>query len=398
MQKPLVVLDALHDSLDRRLQQHPTYVDVLNLRALSWAVQGNLDAARDDLSEALRLHPGYRDGLMNLVWLHTRRDEPGAYQAILHSRRVQDLPPAPRLHLELLGVHRWQGPRAALQAWMQLDAQMQTHPWIALDGLWFAVRQRSSEHVPAALKLLHEHHCEWAWHLQSVGEGAPTLHAKQALEAWAVCYDGNPGMAQLLTAQLPLLPPDAEEELEVLLHWATLVSADLCGYWMQLGAHHDRYLRNDSAEECYLKAIRIDPERAAARLQLGNLYAALGRAEDACRELEEVSRLQPEWADVHYLLGLLYENLGVPTRAEEEYRVAALCNPQFPLPDIARGRLLAAQGRLQEGLQVLEAVRKQGLGLADVEEALAELHDALGHDAAARAARARAEQLLHEDD
>jgi len=397
MYKPLVALDALHRFLDNRLQQHPTYVDVLNLRALSWAVQGNLDAARDDLAEALRLHPGYRDALIHLVWLHTRRDEPGAYHAILQSRRVQDLPPAQRQHLELLGICRWQGTQAALQAWSELDPQMQQQPWIALDGLWFAVRHRSPEHVPRALKLLHAHHCEWAWHLQSVGEGEQGVHAKQALEAWAVCYEGNPGMAQLLSAQLPLLRPEQGDDVEGVLHWATLVSADLCGYWMQLGAHHDRYLRNEAAEHCYRKAIDVDPDRAGAHQQLGTLYAALGRAEDACRALEEVVRLQPEWADVHYLLGLLYEDLGVPERAEDEYRAAALCNPQYLLPDIARGRLLASQGRFEEGIQVLESIRKQGLESVDLEEALAELHDALGHEAAARAARQRATRLAHEE-
>jgi tetratricopeptide (TPR) repeat protein len=396
MQKPLVALEALHRFLDNRLQQHPTYVDVLNVRALSWTMQGDLDAARDDLAEALRLHPGYRDALINLVWLHTRRDEPGAFQAILQSRRVQDLPMCQRIHLELLGTQRWEGPAAALRAWQQLDAESRQHPWLALDGLWFAVRARSSTHLPAALKLLHAHHCEWAWHLQCVGEGDDTLHAKQSLESWALCYEGNPGMTQLLTAQLPLL--EDQESVQGVLHWATLVSADLCGYWMQLGAHHDRYLRNDAAEEAYRKAVRVDPERATARLQLANLLAALGRAEDALEELEEVCRLQPEWADAHYLLGLLLESCGLMERAEEAYRLATVCNPDYLLPEIACGRLLAAQGRLDEALHILDAVRRKGLESLDLEEALVELHNALGNEAAARAARQRAERLALDSD
>ena len=57
MQKPLVALDALHRSLDARLKLYPAHVDALNLRALSWASQGDFDAARSDLVEALRLHP-----------------------------------------------------------------------------------------------------------------------------------------------------------------------------------------------------------------------------------------------------------------------------------------------------------------------------------------------------
>jgi tetratricopeptide (TPR) repeat protein len=277
---------------------------------------------------------------------------------------------------------------------MQLDAETRRHPWIALDGLWLAVRSRSARDLTGALDLLHEHHCEWAWHLQCVGGSEATLHAKQSLEAWALCYQGNPGMAQLLTSQLPLL--EDESSVDGVLHWSTLVSADLCGYWMQLGAHHDRYLRNEAAEEAYRKAIRVDPQRATARLQLANLLAALGKAAQASEELEEVCRLQPEWPDAHYLLGLLYESLGIMDRAEAEYRDASVCNPEYLLPEIARGRLLAAQGRLDDALGILDAVRRQGLESLDLEEALAELHNALGNEAAARAAQERAEKLTLE--
>jgi hypothetical protein len=83
-------------------------------------------------------------------------------------------------------------------------------------------------------------------------------------------------------------------------------------------------------------------------------------------------------------------------RAEAEYRDASVCNPEYLLPEIARGRLLAAQGRLDDALGILDAVRRQGLESLDLEEALAELHNALGNEAAARAAQERAEKLTLE--
>jgi len=394
MQKPLVVLDQLHRNLNARLQAYPTHVDARNLRALSWAAQGDLDAARDDLVEALRLRPGYQEALINLVWLHTRRNEPGAYRAILQSRRVQDLSPAKRIHLELVGLQRWDGLRAAQERWSQLDLEMRQHPWLALDGLWLAVMQRDAVQLSAALKLLHEHHCEWTWHLNQVGSPAPNKHAKQALEVWAACYEGNPGIAKLLSAQLPLVNTGRQEaKVEGVLHWATLVSADLCGYWLQIGAHHDRYLRNEEAEEAYRKAIVVGPERAEARLSLGHLYSALGCAEEAVVELEIARKLQPEWPDVRYLLGLLYEELGLQDKALAEYHAATICNPRYPLPNVARGKLLASLGRTAEALESLEAVRKQGLESVDLDTTLAELHEELGHNAAARAARQRAAEL-----
>ena len=398
MQKPLVALETLHRFLDARLKRHPTYVDVRNLRALSSAVQGDLEAARDDLAEALRLRPRYLEALMNLVWLHTVRDEPGAYHAILQSRGVQDLSPAQRIHLELLGVHRWEGRRAACDRWNQLDVETQRHPWIALDGLWLAVRARDPQQLPVVLKLLHENHCEWSWHLQCVSDSTKSQHAKQALEVWSTCYAGNPGMQRLLTAQLPLLHAEQVAEAEGLLHWATLVSADLCAYWMQLGSYHDRFLHNEEAQQAFEKAVEVDPGRAEAHLQLGNLHAALGRAEAAAKSLEAVCRLRPEWADARYLLGLVYEDLGMSERAEDEYRISSQCNPRFVLPDIARGKLVASLGRHKEAIRLLESVRKQGLESSDLNEELVSLHTLLGNESAARAVRQRIEQLASEQD
>jgi tetratricopeptide (TPR) repeat protein len=398
MQKPLVVIDALHRFLDARLQKHPTYVDALNVRALSAAVQGDLDAARDDLAEALRLRPGYTDAFLNLIWLHTVRDEPGAYKALLHSRRAEDLSPVQRTHLELLRLQRWEGRQVALRRWISLEAATQRHPWIALDGLWLAVRARDPQMLPQVVKLLHEHHCEWSWHLQSVSDSTQTQHAKQAFEAWSTFYAGNPLMDRLLIAQLPLLQPEQGAEAEGLLHWATLVSADLCAYWTQLGCYHDRFLRNEQAEDAFHKAIAIDAERPQAHLQLGHLYAALGRAEAAAAVLEVVCRLRPLWADAHYLLGLVCEDLGLSDRAENEYRVSLQCNPGFLLPNIARGKLLATLGRKAEAVQLLESVRKQGVESLDLHEELVALHTALGNEPAAHAARRRIKVLVAEQD
>ena len=60
-----------------------------------------------------------------------------------------------------------------------------------------------------------------------------------------------------------------------------------------------------SAEGHYLRALEIDDHFLPARFNLAMLYNALGRNREAEKLLREVVRLQPDWGQGHYSLGLL---------------------------------------------------------------------------------------------
>ena len=74
----------------------------------------------------------------------------------------------------------------------------------------------------------------------------------------------------------------------------------------------------EAAQPLLEKALRIDPRRELAHLDLGILYADAGRPDDALREMKEAARLAPEDVDVHWRLGRLYQSMGRKDEAKAE--------------------------------------------------------------------------------
>jgi Tfp pilus assembly protein PilF len=74
----------------------------------------------------------------------------------------------------------------------------------------------------------------------------------------------------------------------------------------------------EAAQPLLEKALRIDPRRELAHLDLGILYADAGRPDDALREMKEAARLAPEDVDVHWRLGRLYRSMGRKDEAKAE--------------------------------------------------------------------------------
>jgi tetratricopeptide (TPR) repeat protein len=78
----------------------------------------------------------------------------------------------------------------------------------------------------------------------------------------------------------------------------------------------------------------------------------------------------PKW---HFELGLLYERAGEFDRAEQLYRSGSeLVDPRYTGPDFLLGRLLVKQGRLDDGLRVLNRIVK--LEPASAHEAIRNPH------------------------
>ena len=66
----------------------------------------------------------------------------------------------------------------------------------------------------------------------------------------------------------------------------------------------------------------IEPAHTLAAKQLGEYYASLGHYRSILVAVEPAADERPEMADLQYLVGLAYENLDDPGRAEERYRAA----------------------------------------------------------------------------
>ena len=74
----------------------------------------------------------------------------------------------------------------------------------------------------------------------------------------------------------------------------------------------------EAAEPLLKNAIRIDPGREMAHLDLGILCADAGRLDDALREFKEAERLAPEDVNVHWRLGRLFRTMGRKDEAKAE--------------------------------------------------------------------------------
>jgi tetratricopeptide (TPR) repeat protein len=89
---------------------------------------------------------------------------------------------------------------------------------------------------------------------------------------------------------------------------------------INLGTLH--YNRQDykAAEEHYRRAIKIDPRYALAHFDLGNVLDETGRVEEAIQTYLTALQLAPTYADAHYNLALAYEKMKDPRKALKHWQ------------------------------------------------------------------------------
>jgi tetratricopeptide (TPR) repeat protein len=82
------------------------------------------------------------------------------------------------------------------------------------------------------------------------------------------------------------------------------------------------YNRQDykAAEEHYRRAIEIDPRYALAQFDLGNVLDETGRVEEAIQTYLTALQLAPTYADAHYNLALAYEKIKEPRKALKHWQ------------------------------------------------------------------------------
>jgi len=82
------------------------------------------------------------------------------------------------------------------------------------------------------------------------------------------------------------------------------------------------YNRQDyaKAESHYRKAVEADPRYALAYFDLGNVLDETGRAAEAVKAYKTALQLAPTYADAHYNLALAYEKTRQPRKALQHWR------------------------------------------------------------------------------
>ena len=125
-------------------------------------------------------------------------------------------------------------------------------------------------------------------------------------------------------------------------------------------------------------AVEKNPSDANAHLHLGNLYANLGRLDEAVQEWEKCVAMAPRQNSLAMALrnlGLFALSKGDLPKAESLYRKAAAARPsdQTLFRDLAE--ILIAAGKRPEAIRVMETMPVKGMRRAEITIALAQAYN-----------------------
>ncbi len=123
--------------------------------------------------------------------------------------------------------------------------------------------------------------------------------------------------------------------------------------WKTLGIHH--YRRQDAfrAVEAYQEAIAANPDNTRYHTNLGNLYLALGRFDDALDAHSQALRLAPDLGQTHLNMGAVYYRMGRFADALKRYRQATVVWPDYAEAYFGLGNSCSRLGRIEEAISHL---------------------------------------------
>jgi tetratricopeptide (TPR) repeat protein len=111
------------------------------------------------------------------------------------------------------------------------------------------------------------------------------------------------------------------------------------------------------AEKHYRRAIEVDPRYALAYFDLGNVLDETGRVAEAIQTYSTALQLAPTYADAHYNLALAYEKIKEPRKALKHWRAYVKLDTVGPWAVHARNQI---QRILQaDGLQLVHSSKRE---------------------------------------
>ncbi|HEY1804253.1 MAG TPA: tetratricopeptide repeat protein [Terracidiphilus sp.] len=105
------------------------------------------------------------------------------------------------------------------------------------------------------------------------------------------------------------------------------------------------------AEELYRRATEADPGYVLAYFDLGNVLDELERLDESIAAYLKAVTLAPRYADAHYNLALAYERIGQPRNALRHWRAYTKLDNRGPWAEHARGQVHKLLGR--EGIAIV---------------------------------------------
>lgn len=108
---------------------------------------------------------------------------------------------------------------------------------------------------------------------------------------------------------------------------------------------------SEGAERAFKAALDIEPQVAALHLALGNVLPASSRLQEKVAQFEDAVRLQPDEAELHQKLAVVYDDYQKdPERALAELRIAVSLEPDYSERHYNLATHLLEAGRLDESV------------------------------------------------
>lgn len=134
----------------------------------------------------------------------------------------------------------------------------------------------------------------------------------RALDFFGKMYDVAPQLSAEVTGRLARFAELYPENAAVAYYYALSLRE------RNLSSSADRDIAQ--AEALLKRAVKLDPNFAEAHYELGLLYEDEQQEAGAMREYELAAKLRPDFAKAHYRLARLYRKQGKSELAEKEYR------------------------------------------------------------------------------
>jgi len=182
--------------------------------------------------------------------------------------------------------------------------------------------------------------------IRALGDEESLVRRSAADRAWILTPDDRKRHVA------PLL----DDPVEGVRTQAARVLAESTG--LQLSANDSAALGSALAE--YERAMRYQADFQSSGYNLGNLYAALGRPQDAEREYQRSLRIDPLFVRSRVNYSLLLNSLGRNAEAEAQLRAALAAQPDLAEVHYNLGLLVAEMGRPDEAAQHLAIATRSG--------------------------------------
>ncbi|MBI2731879.1 MAG: tetratricopeptide repeat protein, partial [Aquabacterium sp.] len=162
----------------------------------------------------------------------------------------------------------------------------------------------------------------------------PTAPFAWKILGTVLLVQGKDGL-QALQKTVELLPTDPEAH------------SNLGNMYKALG-------RFEEAAASHQRAIQLKPDHALAHYNLGIVLRDLGRSVDAVASFAQAIRLKPDFTDAHFNLGVALTDLDRLEEAAASYRQALALQPKFLGAHCNLGIVLKDMGRYDEAVAAFE--------------------------------------------